>query len=54
MSKATAGGLAFAAAGVAFTAFGISWQRAYLPIGAAFVLIDLVFIGRGRRSGPLE
>ncbi len=43
-------GCAFLATGVAFLALGASGQRAYLPIGLAFVVIGIVFIVRRRGS----
>ena len=49
MNRSIAGGLAFVAVGVLFIGFGLSGQRAYLPIGAAFALIGVVFIARRRR-----
>ena len=48
MNRSMAGGLAFVAVGAVFIAFGLSGQRAYLPIGAAFALIGIVFIARRR------
>ncbi len=54
MNRSIAGGLAFVAVGVVFIALGSSGQRAYLPIGAAFLLIGFVFIIRQRRSGGVK
>jgi drug/metabolite transporter (DMT)-like permease len=51
MKKSMAGGIAFILVGVAFMVMAVSGQRTYLPIGAAFVVIGLVFIVRRRRTG---
>ena len=53
MSKSTSRA-AFVVVGVVFTAIGSSGQRAFLPIGLAFVVIGFMFIARQRRSGGLK
>jgi len=40
--------------GVVFMAIGSSGQRAFLPIGLAFVVIGFMFIARHRRSQGLK
>jgi uncharacterized membrane protein HdeD (DUF308 family) len=50
VTKSAGGGIALLAVGVAFFALGASGQRAYLPIGLAFVVIGIVFIVRRRGS----
>jgi drug/metabolite transporter (DMT)-like permease len=52
--KATgAPGIAFIVLGVVFIAIGSSGQRAFLGIGAAFIVIGMVSLVRKRRAdGP--
>ncbi len=52
--KATgAPGIAFIVIGVVFIAIGSSGQRAFLGIGAAFIVIGMVSLVRQRRAeGP--
>ena len=53
MRSQRARGLAFIAVGIALAIIGSSGQRAFLAIGAAFMLLGLVSLLRsGRRSGP--
>ena len=51
MSKSIAGGAGFVVVGVVFISIGSSGQRAFLPIGMAFIVIGFIFIVRQRRSG---
>ena len=51
MSRAGASGLVFLVAGLAFIAIGSSGQRAFLFIGAAFLVLGLVSLVRQRRAG---
>ena len=52
MKKPGAAGIALFVVGVVFLAIGSSGQRAFLGVGAAFVVIGLVFMLRQRRRGP--
>ena len=43
-------GLAFLSAGVAFMAMALSnGQNAFIGVGAAFVVLGMVFLGKSRR-----
>jgi hypothetical protein len=53
MRRPAAPGIVFIAVGTAFIAIGSSGQRAFLGIGAAFLVIGFVFFARQRRGvGP--
>jgi hypothetical protein len=41
----------FIALGVAFVAIGASGQRAFLGIGAVFLVVGFVILARERRAG---
>jgi drug/metabolite transporter (DMT)-like permease len=53
MKPTGAPGIAFIVIGVVFIAIGSSGQRAFLGIGAAFIVIGMVSLVRQRRAeGP--
>jgi drug/metabolite transporter (DMT)-like permease len=51
MKRPVAPGMVFIVLGVVFIAIGSSGQRAFLGVGAAFLIVGLVSLARQRRGG---
>ena len=47
----TALGAAFFAIGIAFMAIGIGGQKAFLGVGAAVLVVGLLYMGKARKGG---
>jgi membrane-bound ClpP family serine protease len=52
MKQPGALGIALFVVGVVFLVIGSSGQRAFLGVGAALIVIGLIFMLRQRRGGP--